>query len=46
MLRQGNREGAIAKIGYVRDRVDVPPVSASTDQEARLAEGNAYCAQG
>ncbi len=37
MLRMGDREGAIAKINYVRDRVGVPPVSASTDEEAWLA---------
>ena len=37
MLRQGDRNGAIARINYVRDRVGVPPVSAATDEEAWLA---------
>ena len=37
MLRMGDREGAIAKINYVRERVGVPPVSAATDDEAWLA---------
>ena len=37
MLRMGDREGAIAKINYVRERVGVPPVSAPTDDEAWLA---------
>ena len=37
MLRMGDREGAIAKINYVRERVGVPPVSAATDEEAWLA---------
>jgi hypothetical protein len=36
MLRMGDREGAIAKINYVRERVGVPPVSAATDDEAWL----------
>lgn len=37
MLRQGDRDGAIGKINYVRNRVGVPPVSATTDQDAWLA---------
>ncbi len=37
MLRMGDRQGAIDKINYVRARVGVPPVSASSDQEAWLA---------
>ncbi len=37
MLRQGDRDGAIAKINYVRNLVGVPPVSATSDDEAWLA---------
>ena len=37
MLRAGDREGAIDKINYVRERVGVPPVTAATDAEAWLA---------
>ena len=37
MLRMGDRQGAIDRINYVRDRVGVPPVSASSDAEAWLA---------
>ena len=37
MLRAGDRQGAIDKINYVRNRVGVPPVTASTDSEAWLA---------
>ncbi|MDE2806479.1 MAG: RagB/SusD family nutrient uptake outer membrane protein [Gemmatimonadota bacterium] len=36
MLRMGDRQGAIDKINYVRERVGVPPVMASTDSEAWL----------
>ncbi len=37
LLRQGDRDGAVDKINYVRERVGVPLVSASTDSEAWLA---------
>ena len=37
MLRMGDRQGAIDKINYVRDRVGVPPVSAANDSDAWLA---------
>ncbi len=37
MLRAGDRQGAVDKINYVRERVGVPPVMASTDAEAWLA---------
>lgn len=37
MLRAGDRQGAIDKINYVRERVGVPPVMATTDAEAWLA---------
>lgn len=37
LLRRGDQDGAIAKINYVRDRVGVAPVSASTYEEAWLA---------
>lgn len=37
MLRAGDRQGAIDRINYVRERVGVPPVMASTDAEAWLA---------
>lgn len=37
MLRAGDRQGAVDRINYVRERVGVPPVMASTDAEAWLA---------